>query len=213
MNEDSLLEETTYQIEVDEKEPVTPEDTDPYEAMDSARELNASLSRQNRKKRKKSSDRKSSKKRRKSKRRRVTHEELGPRPVAKIDLKKLENDVLQLTEQAASTGYFLNFETKTSISVSDSATREKLAQLPNEVQDESIMGELQRRFLVVILIFISDALTDASTLELLYELVSRATSMIQTYTRRVKEEQNFRQALLTTMKVAKKEQTEIVSEL
>ena len=74
------------------------------------------------------------------------------------------------------------------------------------------MGELQRRFLVVILIFISDALTDASTLELLYELVSRATSMIQTYTRRVKEEQNFRQALLTTMKVAKKEQTEIVSE-
>ena len=97
--------------------------------------------------------------------------------------------------------------------LSDSATREKLAQLPNEVQDESIMGELQRRFLVVILIFISDALTDASTLELLYELVSRATSMIQTYTRRVKEEQNFRQALLTTMKVAKKEQTEIVSEL
>ena len=58
-----------------------------------------------------------------------------------------------------------------------------------------------------------DALTDASTLELLYELVSRATSMIQTYTRRVKEEQNFRQALLTTMKVAKKEQTEIVSEI
>ena len=56
-----------------------------------------------------------------------------------------------------------------------------------------------------------DALTDASTLELLYELVSRATGMIQTYTRRVKEEQNFRHALLATMKVAKKEQTEIVS--
>ena len=57
------------------------------------------------------------------------------------------------------------------------------------------------------------ALTDANTLELLYELVSRATSMIQNYTRRVKEEQHFRHALVATMKVAKKEQTEIVSKL
>ena len=35
--------------------------------------------------------------------------------------------------------------------------------------------------------------------------------MIQNYTRRVKEEQHFRHALVATMKVAKKEQTEIVS--
>lgn len=34
----------------------------------------------------------------------MTHEELGPRPLAKIDLQKLDNDVMQLTEQAASTG-------------------------------------------------------------------------------------------------------------
>ena len=115
MNENSLLEETTYQIEVDDdnNEPQTPSPTPPDPEiddstnLDSARELNASLSRQNRqssKKRKKDSKRSSSKKRRKSKRRRVTHEELGPRPEAKIDLKKLENDVLQLTEQAASSG-------------------------------------------------------------------------------------------------------------
>ena len=37
--------------------------------------------------------------------------------------------------------------------------------------------------------------------------------MIQNYTRRVKEEQHFRHALVATMKVAKKEQTEIVSKL
>ena len=81
--------------------------------------------------------------------------------------------------------------------------------MPNEVQDEQIMGKFD--FKVKIYLNYLDALTDASTLELLYELVSRATGMIQTYTRRVKEEQNFRHALLATMKVAKKEQTEIVS--
>jgi len=195
LNESSLLEETTYQIDPDGDgggesaeidETIETVGGGELEAnLDSARELNASLSRQSRQSKKRKKERRGSsgggssgKKRKRSKRRRVTHEELGPRPLAKIDLQKLDNDVMQLTEQAAST---------------DSATREKLAQLPNEVQDEQIM----------------DALTDASTLELLYELVSRATSMIQNYTRRVKEEQHFRHALLATLKVAKKEQTEI----
>ena len=58
---------------------------------------------------------------------------------------------------------------------------------------------------------ISEELTDANTLELLYQLVSRATSMVSQYTRRVKDEQNFRQTLWKTMKTAKKEQAEIVS--
>ena len=123
LNESSLLEETTYQIDPDgggggadgndddegaDEEPVEPGTGG--ENLDSARELNASLSRQSRsqsKKRKK--DRRSSsssKKRKRSKRRRVTHEELGPRPEPKIDLQKLENDVIQLKEQAASTGQF-----------------------------------------------------------------------------------------------------------
>ena len=35
---------------------------------------------------------------------RSRHEELGPRPEAKVDLNKLESDILQLYDEAASTG-------------------------------------------------------------------------------------------------------------
>jgi len=123
-----------------------------------------------RKKRKRKSSHKKSK--------RSRHEELGPPPETKVCLDKLETDVLQLCEEAAST---------------DSKTREKLSQLPNEVQDESIMEHIQEH----------------KSLELLYQLVNRATSMVSNYTLRIKDEQKFRQALTKTMKIAHREQTSV----
>ena len=56
-----------------------------------------------------------------------------------------------------------------------------------------------------------DHITDAKSLELLYQLVNRATSMVSLYTTRIKDEQTFRHALTKTMKVAHIEQTAIVS--
>ena len=57
----------------------------------------------------------------------------------------------------------------------------------------------------------SEALTDANTLELLYQLVSRALSMVSQYTSKVKDEQIFRQTLWKAMKTVKQEQTALVS--
>lgn len=171
------------QIEEQDEGPQTPPEVnvaiEENEILTSAKEHNQAarnmLSGKKAKKRRRE-ERKS--KKRKSRKRH--HEELGPRPEPKINLEKLELDVVRLLEDAAS---------------SDQKTREKLAQLPNEVQDASIMNEL----------------TDANTLELLYQLVSRATSMVSQFTRRVKEEQSFRQTLCKTIKTAKKEQTNIFS--
>lgn len=127
---------------------------------------------------KRSKKRKKEHKHKHRKSKRSKHEELGPRPEAKVNLDKLEVDVLRLKVEAAST---------------DSKTREKLAQLPNEVQDESIMDHIQ----------------DHKSLGLLYQLVNRATSMVSTYTGRIKDEQTFRTKLTKTMKVAHCEQTAI----
>lgn len=180
INEESLLEES-YNVENSDNFNEGPQ-TPPQEvnvaieddSLTSAKEHNEAAKNSIKKARKRRREDRKSKKR-KSRRR---HEELGPRPEPKIDLQKLESDVLRLLENAAS---------------SDQKTREKLAQLPNEVQDASIMNEL----------------TDANTLELLYQLVSRATSMVSEFTTRVKEEQQFRQTLYKTMKIAKKEQANI----
>merc|ERR1711953_293062 len=187
LNEESLNIEESYCMESGPQTP--PEDEPEVEDdrtaenielenetadMGSARELTeASRARRAKKRRKK--ERKSSR----SSRKRRRHEELGPKPEATIDLQKLELDVIRLSEEAAST---------------DKRTREKLAKLPDEVQDEVIM----------------EALTDANTLELLYQLVSRALSMVSQYTSKVKDEQIFRQTLWKAMKTVKQEQTALL---
>jgi len=127
---------------------------------------------------KRSKKRKREKKSKHKRSKRAKHEELGPRPEAKVDLDKLEDDITKLREEAAST---------------DSETRQKLALLPNEVQDESLMEHIK----------------EWRSLELLYELVNKATSMVTTYVTQMKDEQAFRNKLAKTMKVAHIEQTAI----
>ena len=48
--------------------------------------------------------RKREKKSKRKKSKRAKHEDLGPRPEAKVDLDKLEDDITKLREEAASTG-------------------------------------------------------------------------------------------------------------
>ena len=111
MNEESLLEEESYQIEAEIEEqdegPQTPPEVnvaiEENEILTSAKEHNQAarnmLSGKKAKKRRRE-ERKS--KKRKSRKRH--HEELGPRPEPKINLEKLELDVVRLLEDAASSG-------------------------------------------------------------------------------------------------------------
>jgi len=149
--------EMSYNVEGEELEDIPEEEPEPPK-------------RGKKRKREKKSKRKKSK--------RAKHEDLGPRPEAKVDLDKLEDDITKLREEAAST---------------DSETRQKLALLPNEVQDESIMEHIK----------------EWRSLELLYELVNKATSMVTQYVTQMKDEQTFRNKLAKTMKVAHIEQTAI----
>lgn len=156
--------EASYNVEVEER--------NMNETLEEA--IKAERQKKKAKKRKRESDKKS----KKPKKRRPKHSEVGPPPETKIDLSKLESDILQLAEEAAS---------------SDQAEREKLANLPNEVQDESIM----------------DYITEWSSLELMYQLVNRAGKLVTTFTDRVKDEQKYRSVLAKTLKLAKIEQTAV----
>ena len=107
--------------------------------MGSAREL-TEASRARKAKKRRMKERKSSR----SSRKRRRHEELGPKPEATIDLQKLELDVIRLSEEAASTGGIVLNMINSYDDILDKKTREKLAKLPDEVQDEVIMGKFNK---------------------------------------------------------------------
>jgi regulator of Ty1 transposition protein 103 len=165
--EDASILEESYNVnaEMNETAKKLSETLDDAEAVSSAERKKREA-----KRKRKKEDRKA--KKAKKKKRRI---ELGPPPETKIDLSKLEQDIIQLAEDAAS---------------SDIAERQKLAALPNEVQDESTM----------------DYINEWGSLELMYQLVNRAGKLVGAFTDRVMDEQKYRTVLTKTLMHAKNEQ-------